>query len=274
MTHEDWELSSRSKVLGSWNLHAALPPDLDFFVLISSLHGIFGGRAQANYSAGNTFKDALAHHRISRRQKAVSIDLGLMADEGFAAENEHLLKSMRRLGHFVDVRREQLLALMDHYCDARLPLLSHADAQVLVGIRLPSAIVERGIDVHHSLQRPMFRHLYSIDASLSTSGPSNQSSVVVDRAAVLRAAASEEEAAALVTEWFSAKLGQSLGLSPADVDARRPVHAYGVDSLAAIDLRNWFQKEVGADVAVFEVLGNQSVAGLSAMAAAGGRRRS
>lgn len=36
MSFEDWHVSTNSKVTGSWNLHAALPPDLDFFVLISS----------------------------------------------------------------------------------------------------------------------------------------------------------------------------------------------------------------------------------------------
>lgn len=99
MTSDDWVISTRSKVTGSWNLHQILPADLDFFVLLSSVNGIFGGRAQANYAAGNTFKDALAHHRIALGRKAVSIDLGLMVAEGVVAENQLLLASMRRIGH-------------------------------------------------------------------------------------------------------------------------------------------------------------------------------
>ena len=31
-------------------------------MLLSSANGMFGGRAQANYTAGNTFKDARADH--------------------------------------------------------------------------------------------------------------------------------------------------------------------------------------------------------------------
>lgn len=267
MTHEDWEISIRSKALGSWNLHKALPEILDFFIIISSLNGILGGRAQANYSAGNTFKDALAHHRISQGQKAVSIDLGLMVDEGFAAENEVLLNSMRRLGHFMDVTREELLALMDHYCDARLPLLSHEDAQVLVGIELPSAIRKKGIDLHHTLSKPTLRHLFAIDACQAKTDGRAQSSETADRRTMLRNAASETEAEELVTEWLCGKLGQLVGLSPSEIDANKPVHHYGIDSLAAIDLRNWFEMEIGADVAVFELLGNRSIGSLSSLAA-------
>lgn len=94
LSFEDWKVSTDSKVTGSWNLHVALPSDLDFFVLMSSVNGVFGNRGQANYAAGNAFKDALAHHRLDRNLKAVSLDLGLMVDEGRVAEDEKLLQGM------------------------------------------------------------------------------------------------------------------------------------------------------------------------------------
>lgn len=111
LSYEDWLIGTRSKVTGSWNLHKALPSELDFFVLLSSVNGIFGGYAQANYAAGNAFKDALAHHRIAHGQKAVSIDLGLMMAEGVVAENEFLLASLRRIGHLMDITQE----MKSHY---------------------------------------------------------------------------------------------------------------------------------------------------------------
>ena len=37
MTFEQWDLSIRSKVLTSLNLHRLLPNDLDFFILLSSM---------------------------------------------------------------------------------------------------------------------------------------------------------------------------------------------------------------------------------------------
>lgn len=274
MTYEDWVISTRSKVTGSWNLHQVLPSDLDFFVLLSSVNGIFGGRAQANYAAGNTFKDALAHHRIAYGQRAVSIDLGLMVAEGVVAENEILLASMRRIGHLMDITQEELITLLDYYCDPSLPLLSDVDAQVLVGIEMPSAVLAKGIDLHHSIRRPMFRHLFQMVSEKIKAESCNADSAIVDRAAMLKKATSQDEAVALVTKWFSGKIGQILGLSELDIDPSKPVHTYGIDSLIAIDLKNWLAGEIGADIEVFALLGNMSLEMVSAVAAEKSRYRS
>lgn len=49
-----------------------------------------------------------------------------MVSKGVVAENEFLLASMRRIGDLMEIRQEELLALLDHYCDASLPLLIYA----------------------------------------------------------------------------------------------------------------------------------------------------
>jgi acyl carrier protein len=267
MTYEDWDISTRAKVTGSWNLHKYLPSGLDFFVCISSVNGIFGGRAQANYAAGNTFKDALARYRIAHGQKAISIDLGMMVGEGVVAESEYLLASMRRIGHLMDIELPELLALLEYYCDKDLPLQSESDSQILVGVEMPSAVVAKGIDLHHSIHRPIFSHLFRMSPADSDVKSATSSTLHVDRAVELRKAGSEDEAVALVVEWFSNKVAQVLGLSKSDIDASKPVHVYGIDSLVAVDLKNWFTKEIGADITVFVLLGNMPLQGLCAIAA-------
>lgn len=265
MTYEDWSLSTHFKVAGSWNLHAALPLSLDFFVLLSSVNCIFGGRAQANYAAGNTFEDSLARYRIARGQKAVSIDLGLMVGEGVVAESEYLLTSMRRrIGHLMDIKQEELIALLDHYCDPDLPLFSDEEAQVLVGIEMPSAVRAKGIDLHHSMYRPLFRHLFQTAPEKAIADRPSSDASVVDRAAMLRRATSQEEAAALVTGWFAKKVAQILGLSEQDIDPSKPMHTYGIDSLVAMDLKNWIARDIGADVEIFMLLGNMPLEAVGA----------
>ncbi|TGO92077.1 hypothetical protein BPOR_0011g00280 [Botrytis porri] len=275
MSYEDWNISTRSKVTASWNLHKVLPLDLDFLVLFSSINGIFGGRAQANYAAGNTFKDALAHYRVALGQKAVSIDLGMMVDEGVVAENESVLNFMRRIGHLMDIQEEELLGLLDYYCDPKLPVLSADQAQILVGIEMPSAVLAKGIDLHHSIFRPMFRQLFRVvpEGSNEKGQLQNGAMVILDREGLLRKTASFQDAITLVAEWFSGKIGQILGLAVSDIDTSKPIHTYGIDSLIAIDLKNWLAKEIGADIAVFILLGNTSIEGLSRMAVEKSRYR-
>ncbi|KAH6683975.1 KR domain-containing protein [Halenospora varia] len=147
MTFEDWKMSMNSKIRGSWNLHEVLPCNLHFFILLSSINGIFGSRAQVNYAAGNTFKDVLAYHRITQGQKAVSIDLELMVTEGCVVLNESLLASMRRIGHLMEIKPEELITILEYYCDPELPILSNADAQVLVGIDMPSTVLAKVVGI-------------------------------------------------------------------------------------------------------------------------------
>ena len=82
MTHAKWSRAFLPKTLGSRNLLAQLSPaDAPFFILLSSITGIIGNTAQANYASGNTFEDALAQYARSHLSiAATSIDVGLVAD--------------------------------------------------------------------------------------------------------------------------------------------------------------------------------------------------
>ncbi|KAL4747556.1 hypothetical protein BDW72DRAFT_209502 [Aspergillus terricola var. indicus] len=280
MSYTDWNISTSSKVAGSWNLHQLLPSgqQLDFFILISSVNGIFGSRAQANYAAGNAFKDALARHRISHGQKAVSIDLGLMVHEGVVAENASLLASIRRIGHLMDIEAAELLALLEYYCDPHLPILPLEDSQVLVGIEMPAAVVAKGVTLHHSIRRPMFSHLFRVDLlpHMHAHSPSRidnrTSSTATDHPKLLSSTPSTDDAVALITEWACARVAQILGRSAADIEATKPIHVYGIDSLVAVDLRNWFEQEIGVHVTVFDLMGNVPLRELCCAAARESRR--
>ncbi|KAF4818673.1 Highly reducing polyketide synthase [Colletotrichum tropicale] len=91
MTLDDYHTAIQAKFRGTWNLHRAseqLQYPLDFFTLLSSISGIVGNKGQANYSAGNTFIDAFADYRRALGLQANSVDLGLIQDVGYVAEQE------------------------------------------------------------------------------------------------------------------------------------------------------------------------------------------
>lgn len=82
MDHEKWTRAFTPKTRGSRNLLGQLTPEGNpFFILLSSITGIIGNTAQANYASGNSFEDALANHAARHKGiAATSIDVGLVAD--------------------------------------------------------------------------------------------------------------------------------------------------------------------------------------------------
>ncbi|KID96301.1 Beta-ketoacyl synthase, partial [Metarhizium majus ARSEF 297] len=93
----DWSIAVRCKTVASWNLHAVLPSGLDFFILLSSASGLADVKGQTNYDAENTYEDALTRHRVSLGEKAASLYLSAMMDDGIVAEDRNLLN--RILGY-------------------------------------------------------------------------------------------------------------------------------------------------------------------------------
>ena len=112
MPFEDGKTSIAPKVQGSRNLHILLPNDLDFFILLSSIAGIFGSPGQSNFAAGNAYMDAPAHHRFLRGLKAASLDLGGLASVGLLPENKTLTARITTPGYFMPISHAELLALL------------------------------------------------------------------------------------------------------------------------------------------------------------------
>ncbi|KAL3488130.1 hypothetical protein BJX62DRAFT_253516 [Aspergillus germanicus] len=288
MTHNHFTTSTAPKVLGSWNLHALLPRDLDFFILLSSVGGILGAPSQANYCAGNTYMDALARYRTFLGEGAVSIDLGMMVSAGVVAETEGMLNSLQRMGWFMDVGERELFALLEVYCHSGLESAdasdgdSHSDSQIVVGIETPAGMARKGLEPPHWMQRPFFSHFHlltsnnndknSPDSHQSAQNPSNPNISDIKTLLNQTPSPSPSTAATHISNFFIAKLSQITGIPREAIDPAKPIHAAdGINSLVAVELRNWFEKKVGADVGVLEILGGGSITELCMLAA--GRTR-
>ncbi|KAL2845826.1 hypothetical protein BJX68DRAFT_277264 [Aspergillus pseudodeflectus] len=301
MTHTSFTTSTAPKVLGSWNLHALLPAGMDFFILLSSVGGILGAPSQANYCAGNTYMDALARYRMSLGERAVSIDLGMMVSAGVVAETEGMLDSLQRMGWFMEVGERELFALLEYSyradfssseaeadaaaVDGDAHSHSHSHSQIVVGIETPAGMHRKGLEPPHWMQRPFFSHFH-----LLTSNSNNNTSPdtcqptqntpnpnISDIATLLHQtpSLSIDKAAQHISSALIAKLSQITGIPREAIDPAKPVHAAdGINSLVAVELRNWFEKKVGAEVAVLEILGGGSILELCGVAAGRTRFRS
>ncbi|PGH03618.1 hypothetical protein AJ79_07309 [Helicocarpus griseus UAMH5409] len=257
LTYENWSRSIRPKVHGSWNLHRLLPEHLDFFIMLSSISGIYGSPGQSNYAAGNTYQDSLAQHRVGKGQKAVSIDLGLMVAAGVVKENKELKERLSTNTIVKPVTEEELLGLLDRFCDPTCELLTDQQGQVVTGMSISKAALEKDPDRAYWLENPTFGQLKRMEDMLH--GKSAASRDSMDCLAQFTSATSLTEAGAVVADALVAKLSRVLGISPEDLDYNKPIHEFGADSLVAVELRNWFSRDWGTEVAVFDIIGGATI---------------
>ncbi|KAK6853583.1 hypothetical protein PG995_010395 [Apiospora arundinis] len=257
MTHSQWERTVRSKVQTSWNLHALLPGDLEFFILLSSISGIVGNPGQSNYAAGCTFQDALAHYRTRIGQRALSIDLGVVRDVGVVAEIEAVQKKLASgIREFRPISEAEILAFLEICCDpgSQPPSSSH----ITMGLNTPADLIAQGIEPPEFMQRPLFAAF----ATLYRGQYSSAAGGHVNYGALFRQAGSAEGRANIVFEYLAKKLARAFSVKPEDIDANQPLHVFGVDSLVAMEIKNWMAKEFVAEVAVFELMGGRSIAAI------------
>ncbi|KAL2758194.1 hypothetical protein ACRALDRAFT_1040239 [Sodiomyces alcalophilus JCM 7366] len=274
MSYNDWKVTIDPKVKGSWNLHTELPRDLDFFVFTSSMMGIMGSGSLTAYNAGNTYEDALAHYRVQRGEHAVALNLGAIPDAGY------LVEAQRQKVHIASVLKSEkyaltyvkdVCALMEVACDpatADTVSLNQYGCQAVVGIR-PLTHWKHVAEVHATMYQPFWGHMHHFPVTATGeegedgASSSNNSSrnKTVDAAARLAAAGSLAEAAEVASEALVQRVSALLGTAEENVDVQNPMHSYGLDSLSAIDVRNWVGKVFDVDMPVFEILGGATFAG-------------
>ena len=259
MTLSDYAAAIKPKVNGTWNLHNLLPRNMDFFVMLSSTSGIIGNASQANYAAGSTFLDAFSDYRRGLGLPAVTIDLGVILGVGYVAENQDLASKLDRQG-FEGTTKEELMQLME--IAITNPPMESQSGQIVTGLGTWSE------SSHGAFTSPTFSHFrrmaldlgHSANESTQTGHPIREQ---------LRKAKSLDEATQQICESMIAKVS-SLSMIPAeDMSETKPMSEYGMDSLVAVEMRNWLFKEMDATIPILELLANQSLLSLAAKIAKG-----
>lgn len=151
LTLAQYQAAVGPKAHGAQALHDALEGhDLDFFVMTSSISATMGNPGQANYSAGNSYLDALAWHRNRRGLPAVSLVLPAVLGVGVVAENEALETSLAKKAMYGVDEREMLRGFETAMLQPKpsaMTVLTPGDSQIILVLEpafLAAAISETG----------------------------------------------------------------------------------------------------------------------------------
>ncbi|KAF6790728.1 polyketide synthase [Colletotrichum sojae] len=257
MTYGQWLAATGPKIAATWNLHNNLP-ELDFFVMLSSLTGLGGNTSQANYSAGGTFQDAFAKYRSSLSLPAVSIDLASIQEVGFVANTEGVAERLTKTG-LADIDEAQMLKIVE--TAIQKPHRPVDLSQLITGIlEFDQASTVAWVQDKRftSVQTNHNNH------SGSRGKAGDQGSVTARLSDSLQSATNGSSAVTLILEAIVFKLSEMFSLDAAEIDKKYPVSKYGVDSLIAVELRNWLVSSAGAETtSIFDVLHSPSLSVLA-----------
>ncbi|PYH87097.1 polyketide synthase [Aspergillus uvarum CBS 121591] len=264
MTADDFHTALRPKVQGSWNLHM-IAPDVDFFVMLSSLAGVIGGVGLANYAAAGAFQDALAQHRTAQGKHAVTIDLGMVKSIGYVAEADPAVaERLARMGYQA-MHEAEVLAVLEQ----ALQTSSMSPASSSPAPTSPAVIVtgiNTGPGPHWTdadwMQEARFAGIrYRDPVRGHQHGTLSSVPVCEDslRSQVNRVT-TQEEATALVVQAIGQKIVAMFGLADAEMSANRTLAEVGVDSLVAIELRNWITAQLSVDISIFDLMMGSTIA--------------
>ncbi|KAL7922833.1 putative polyketide synthase [Trichoderma austrokoningii] len=262
MTFEDYKAVVESKIAGAWNFHKALlRTPLQFFIVLSSVAGIVGNRGQAHYSAANTYLDALVQYRRRQGLTAASIDLAAVEGVGYLAENGAKMSQVMRNLSDNTLGEAEVLALIESAMTGKVD--SFCQGQVITGLGFDNAS-----SMPFYASDAKFSHLREALLAASADADISSGSESLSISQQLRKCKTVEEAQDIVTLGLRDKLGAILMLSEEVMAARQgntSITAFGLDSLNAIELRNWIGKELQAHLQVLELLTSGRVADLAGL---------
>ncbi|MGW2329877.1 SDR family NAD(P)-dependent oxidoreductase [Streptomyces sp. NPDC001700] len=236
LTPERVDRVLRPKVDAALHLHELTREmDLSAFVLFSSAAGVIGSPGQGNYAAANAFLDALAAHRRAQGLPAQSLAWGVwQTSSGMAGSLGDTDRSRMARGGILPLSHREGLALFDAAVRADAV---RADAPAaLVPVKLDLAAVRASGSVPELL-----RGLVPV-VTRGTARTRADADGLRQRLVGL----TEDQRLDTLLTLVRAQAAMTLGYAgPEDVDPERAFRDLGVDSLAAMELRNALGQTTG-----------------------------
>lgn len=232
-TWEDWQNINGPKIDGAWHLHELLP-GLDFFVALGSATGVVGNVGQSIYSGTSSFLDAFAQYRTRQQSPTVSINLPIVDDVGYVVERDGLRSQMMKHTGGFNLSIAQVLAVVK---GAIIGAASGfvKDSTALIFTREDGEGSEDWVDRSHYLAAAR-RKNDTADHAQRGDGSGG---------------CGEED----VLESLCRKLSTITMIALEEVTPRRKLSEYGLDSLVAVELRQWIKCEFGVDLALSHIVG-------------------
>ena len=212
---DKWLGATQPKIKGTWNLHSCMPHDLDFFIILSSMSGIIGNTAQANYCAGNTYEDALAHYRHKQGLAATTLNVGLVTDASHFNESSTIEDYLKQYSHWMPAR------VTDH--EMQVTLAAAMRGQTANGIAVPTQLL---VGITDDIERDGL-NLWPNDRKFDHRAKPSSGSSSDSSKSQLERSKTVEDAAAAVRDALRTNVATAITAAPEDIDVEKPLYSFG-----------------------------------------------
>jgi acyl carrier protein len=256
MEYDDFMTAIKPKYNGTVNLNDYFGgPSLDSFVMLSSVSSVLGNRGQGNYAAGCAYQDALASTSSNFGTHYMSLNLGLIEGSDVDVLFPERREYMRSHG-VIPVKMAELFALLEYSLSPESR--EHGCKQNMNGFDRASL---SGQMQDISWKTPMLSHLPHVSESKELRAGGASSSNIEE---TLSATTTLDSAKTIICEAIVVKISTLVALDAEDISLELPLADFGLDSLVAIELKNWIVRKLLAPMQTSEILDMPSIQGLAA----------
>lgn len=234
-----------------------------------------GQWGQANYAAANTFLDAFVQYRHNIGLAASVIDIGVMSGIGFVSENLNILDHFQKSGMHL-LGEQDLLDAMNLAIERAHPpreswpgvgVRAYSNpAQILLGLHTTTPITSPANRVawKRDMRTVVYRNVNGASQGSSAAVPAggkNSLRELMDRITAHPALLTEDKAnvTAAISQALSAAVADFLIKDEESISGSESLPSLGVDSLVAMELRNWIKQRLGVETTVFTLLQSPSL---------------
>jgi acyl transferase domain-containing protein/NADPH:quinone reductase-like Zn-dependent oxidoreductase/acyl carrier protein len=227
-------------------LSRTLAPDLEHFILYSSVTTLFGNPGQLPYVAANGYLEALARQRREAGLPALAVAWGPIADAGYLSRET---RTRDMLGKRMGAR-----------------MLSAAEALDMMGAVIAAGAPDPVISLAPMRWRMLAPDLALLAQPLFARIDMGGGGVGEGVAGLLEMIEGlpEEEAIRKVTEALAAETARILRQPLSDIDPYQPLTELGFDSLMAMDLKLAAEEAMGVTIPLLSIGDGMTLVQLSA----------
>lgn len=283
MDIETWNTAIRPKVEGTWNLHNLCPKELDFFILFSSTCGLLGYYGQSNYASANTFMDAFVQYRQNLGLPCSVMDIGAVDDVGYVSRTpqakENMIASSGRLmteQNFLDCLQLTMARSKTKYAPMKKP---STPVNVVAGYQNPSQIAQvlecrlpimdpqNGIIWKRDPRMAIYRNIEKLSSEVADGAGDTLKHFLAEMLAEPSKLDQKSSVEVLAQEIASRVAAFLMKGDGEEMDLSMTLAQGGVDSLVAIEVRNWWKQNLSVEVTVLELMNGGSIMQLGELAA-------